>query len=890
MFQRICFKIRKFPIVSNIRKIHYIGQDYYHNKFNPLIHTEIFRNPKWYSAYTPYQSEISQGRLELTYLYQEFIKNITNLDISNSGLLDHSHSLFEAIRLSINNRTLNDQKHYVLVDSNLFENLNNVLKTYSELIFSKKNVEIIYTDFTNSDEFLNEHIKKNNINLQNILGIVIYSSDKYGFINKNYNWGKKIQNEINILNTNLYNKQKNYCLITISGDLMHHLHLKSHKELGANIGIGNIQRMGVPLFGGGPHSGYFAIDKNLLRLLPGKFIDTSIDKYNDNYYRLALQTREQHIKKHKATSNICTNQALINNYMAAWCIYHGKEGLFKQSNKIFNDYRNILSNELSIDNNTFFDSITIEPGSRKYNELYNHNNLQTGTFHNMHSFQDIEKLIKIIKENKICENNNFINRNIYRDNNDKFLDQEIFNKYTDNPLEFLRYIKSLEKKDFCLSDGMMPLGSCTMKYNPHESLEVFNNPDLLTIHPYEKSTRKTNLLLNIEDLKNYLINLTGLSRISLQPLAGSHAELSALLIMKKYFNFERNIVLIPNSAHGTNPASVNVAGCIAVFIKHTQNGHFDLIDVEEKINKYGNKIMGIMITHPSTFGFFDNKVKDVIRLVKSVGGLIYLDGANMNSWVGHQVPKELGFNMMHINLHKTFTIPHGGGGPGVGVLGVCNKLKDYVPNDFKKYDNSIGRVSSSTNGNTLANLISLDYIKRNINNFKSISSKAIENANYLKNKLKDHFEIPYVDENNNVAHELILDFSNLLNNTGLTENDVSKRLIDYGIHPPTMSWPVHRCLMMEPTETESLENLDYLCESFINIKNEIDEIKNNKYDINNNVLKNSPHSIKDLFNWDYPYDKNKAFFPLGTKNTRKFWNNCNRIDDIYGDKKLIKNM
>jgi glycine dehydrogenase len=312
---------------------------------------------------------------------------------------------------------------------------------------------------------------------------------------------------------------------------------------------------------------------------------------------------------------------------------------------------------------------------------------------------------------------------------------------------------------------------------------------------------------------------------------------------------------------------------------------FLLEDIKKKIEKYDKKIMGIMITHPSTFGFFDDKVKDVIELVKSVGGIVYLDGANMNSWVGHKIPLELGFDIMHINLHKTFSIPHGGGGPGVGALGVSSKLKDYIPNDFKKYENSIGRVSSSINGNTVANLISLDYINRNINNFKNISSKAVENANYLKDRLKEDYDIPFTDDNGNVAHELILDLNNLLKNTVITEFDVCKRLIDYGIHPPTMSWPVAKCLMIEPTETETKENLDYLCDSLINIKKEIVEIKNNEFN-NNNILKNAPHSIKDLFNWDYPYDKEKAFYPLG-KDTKKFWTNCNRVNDTIGDKKLI---
>jgi glycine dehydrogenase len=571
MLKSISKKINIFRI-SNIfcRKIHYIGQDYYSNKFNPLVHTEIFKNPKWYSAYTSYQSEISQGRLELTYLYQEFIKSVSGLDVSNSGLLDHSHSLFEAIRLSINNSYKNDKKKYVLVDKNLFNNLNNVLDTYSNLIFSKDNIEIIYTNFCKSDNDINNFINSRNIDRNNIIGIVIFSSDKYGFINKNYDWARRLQKEINEINKNLYDKEKNYCLITISGDLMHHLQLKSHKDLGANIGIGNIQRMGIPLFCGGPHGGYFAIDNSLLKLLPGKLVDTSIDKYDDTYFRLALQTREQHIKKNRATSNICTNQALINNYMIAWCLYYGKNGLIEQSNKI-KDYKEILVNELDIDKNLFIDSITIkkindELVNKVVKDLYVHKNkLFTGTFTNMNTLSDIDNLINILKKEKILINK-YLNKNIFREN-ENFLNDKIFNKYENNPLEFMRYIKSLEKKDFSLADGMIPLGSCTMKYNPHESLEVLNNTNLLNMHPYEISNLKTDFMIKLEELKNNLKYLTGFENMSLQPLSGSHSELTALLIMKKFFNFERNIVLIPNSAHGTNPASVSVAGCETIFIR-----------------------------------------------------------------------------------------------------------------------------------------------------------------------------------------------------------------------------------------------------------------------------------------------------------------------------------
>jgi len=864
-------KVSKF-----VRCFHYIGQDYYLNKFCPLVHDEIFRNSKWYSAYTPYQSEISQGRLEFNFLYQKFIENVTGLGISNGGLLDHSHSLFEAVRLSIAKNKKMEGTKYVLIDSNLFNNLKAVISTYNELIFKHQNISICYVDFCASNSDINDNIDKQGIVKNNIINIIVFSSDKYGFINKNYNWINNIKKEVN-------------CLVTISGDLMHHLHLKSHKELGADIAIGNIQRMGIPLFLGGPHGGYFAVDDSLLRLIPGRIVNISKDIYGDDRYRLALQTREQHIKKFNATSNICTNQALITNYMVGWCMYYGKNGLINKSNIIFKEHRETLSSKLGIDKEMFLDSITVNTRSKEHHDMYYHNDdLQTATVTDIHDKFHIEKLIKMVRLNKIYKNNYKNGYNIYRDTNN-FLNDDIFNIYEYNPLEFMRYIKSLEKKDFCLSDGMIPLGSCTMKYNPHGSINVINRTNM-NIHPYITNVSKSNLISEMNNLKHYLQELTGFRGVSLQPMSGSHSELTALLIMKKYFNFERDIMLIPDSAHGTNPASVNVAGCKIVIIKHLKNGKLDMEDLKENIDIHKNKIMGLMITHPSTYGFFDDQIDEIIKAIKSIGGLIYLDGANMNSWVGKLKPNDVGFDMMHINLHKTFVVPHGGGGPGVGVLCVKGELYQYLPNDDKLYKNSIGRVSGSINGNTMANLISLDYIKNNINRFDEISSKAVFNANYIKNKLNSYYDITFTDKNGFVAHELIINLFGILNNTGLTENDISKRLIDYGIHPPTMSWPVNKCLMIEPTESESIDNLNYLCDALINIKTEINEIIEKKYDKNDNVLKNAPHTIRDLFDWNYPYEKEKAYYPLGRDKTKKFWGMCNKIDNTYGDKKLLSRL
>ena len=848
-------------IKINTRRLHYLGQDYYHNKHSLMLENEILKNPKWYTAYTPYQSEISQGRLELTYKYQEIIKKITGNEISNAGLLDHSHSLFESIRIIINSNKTG--KKIVLVDKNIFLNLKNVLDTYNNIIFKQNDVVIKYFDFINIDK---EYIEKN---IEYIIGSVIFSSDKYGFINKDYDYIKKLQSNIN-------NNTKNKFINVISGDLLHHIYLPSHKDLGANISIGNIQRMGLPFFNGGPHGAYMSIDKNLIRKLPGKLVGISKDKYDLPRYRLALQTREQHIKKNNATSNICTNQALMSNYIGAWTMLNGIN-LDNYIQKII-DYRNDIKSDLNIDCN-FIDTITFIDKSETHNEIFNHGNLSySATFSNMHSDQDIYILKNIIKNKQIVNENNDVEIKI-RD--DGILDDKLFNRF-DNEFDFQRYLRDLEKKDFTLVDGMIPLGSCTMKYNDIESVENIFKYDINN-HPYQQNDINDNFTKDMNVLKGHLKSLTGFNGISLQPLSGSHAELTALLIMRKYINNpSKNVIFIPDSAHGTNPASVVISGCKVVKIKHNKDGTFDIDSLKKGIEKNKNKVLGIMITHPSTYGFFDDTINDVIKIINSEGGLIYLDGANMNSWVGNLKPVDLGFDMMHINMHKTFAIPHGGGGPGVGVLGVNDKLRDYLPNDNDIYDKSIGNISSSFFGNSSANLISLKYIEKNLNNFKNISNKAVENSNYLKRNLEDEFKINYRNHKGEVAHELIIELDELCIN-GITENDFCKRMIDYGIHPPTMSWPVPRCIMIEPTETENKDNLDYLIKTLISIKREIINSDLNA----DNIVKNSPHSIEDLFNWNYSYSREAAFYPLGSE-TKKFWQTSNRVDDLYGDKIFYK--
>lgn len=866
---------------------HFIGQDYYKNKFSELIHYEYFNNSSFYSCYTPYQAEISQGRLELGYTYQTIIQNITGLQYSNCGLLDHSHSIFESIRIIINyNSKNNNTNKIIVIDENIFDHLKDVLDTYESNIFREQGIILLYVNLCKNNiyEEINNKltkIKRNNIinselNIENICGFITLSSDKYGFINKNYN-------EINKLKEYLNSLKKNKILHVISGDLLHHLYIKSHKELGGDIGIGNIQRLGLPLFNGGPHSGYMCVNNELIRYLPGRIIGISKNKYSNKVYRLALQTREQHIKKMKATSNICTNQSLMNNYMALYTLEHGEIGLRDKLNKIMKISNNIKSNIKNVNNN-FLDTISFYDNNNK-NMFYKHrnSNISSATFTDI---DDGDYILKLINSKKFINSENTIefDKNILRNSSLKIFDNEI-NKFENKPLELIRYIKEISMKDYSLNDGIIPLGSCTMKLNHPKHVSKINNHYLINKHPFYNIKKIDNFILKkIKNQEKIIYDLTGFTDSSFQTMSGSHSELISLLMMKKYTknkypNIIKDTILVSESAHGTNFSSVNIANLNCVTIKHYDNGYINLNDLKEKIKNYGDKILGMMVTFPSTYGFYDDTIIKAIHYVKKVNGIIYLDGANMNSWVGKLKPYELGFDIMHINLHKTFNIPHGGGGPGGGCISTT-KLYNLLP----KKDSF--KVSCSTYGNTCANLISESYINENKNNFKRISEEAVKNANYLKNKLYNDYNIKYVNKNNKVAHEVIIDMKILLKISGLSINDIVKRIIDYGIHPPTVSFPVSNCLMIEPTETESKENLDYLILVMKEIKNEIIEIAELKYDSKNNVFTNAPHSIDDLINWDLPYSIKKGFLPLG-KNTKKNYFNINRVDEVYGDKVLI---
>jgi len=863
----------------------YIGSGYTNSILPNVIKRNVLENPKWYTAYTPYQAEISQGRLETQYNYQELIKSLTGLPISNASLLDEGSSATEVLNMSYNYYKQNKKIFYCSND--MHPQIINILKHRANIL----DIELIISDL-------------NNIKLcDNTFGIMFQYPNTYGDININFD---------------LINKARDKdILISCSADLLSLTKIKSPQEIGANISFGTAQQFGIPLWYGGPHPSYLSCDKKLLRMLPGRIISKSIDINNDEVYRLGLQTREQHIKKEKATSNICTAQSLLANVATFYSIYNGKNGIENIANEI-NNKAILLSNGLrdiglkNINNNYFntilfecdkgyilnnylknnnilvrnFDDkklgITIDE-TTTYNdciELLNHIDIIVSFNYEIYkkkfTIEDIERLSKF--------NINSIDDKYKRTTS--FLDDKIFNKYT-TETDFIRYIYNLTKKDYTLCEGMIPLGSCTMKLNSSTQLDPLSWDKIKNVHPYSPKEFTLGYQELIKETGDYLKDITGFPNVSFQTNSGAMGEYSGLLCIKKYHEKnkqDRNICLIPESAHGTNFASCNLANLKLIKF----NDNLSNEDFEDLVKKYKDNLACLMITYPGTNGVFQKNINFICDTIHKYGGLVYMDGANMNAMVGLSSPSTIGADICHLNLHKTFCIPHGGGGPGMGPI-LCNdKLKDFLPDVFyDKKENSIGQITSAKHSSAALLVIPYMYIKTmGSEGLKQASEIAILNSNYLKDKLKDYYEITDVNEYGRVAHEFIIDIKQF-KKYNISEQDIAKRLIDYSFHPGTMSWPRKSVIMFEPTESESQEELDRLVESLIKIREEIQEIIDGKYDKNNNVLKNSPHCLKMIKTWDFPYSFEKAFYPIKNLEDNKFFPSIGRVNDIEGDKRLL---
>ena len=866
----------------------YIGMGYYNNITPSVIHRNMIQDPGWYTAYTPYQPEISQGRLEMLINFQQVVIDLTKMDITNASLLDEGTAAAEAMTLCYRHAS-DKKKNIFFIHSSCHPQTIAVVKTRAKPLHIKIQ--------------LTKEIEKENLN--DSFGILIQYPDTFGHIN---DLEKIIK---------LSHKHDN--LVCVATDLLSLTLLKPPGELDADIVIGNSQRFGVPLGFGGPHAAFFATKDVYKRSIPGRIIGVTIDKVGKKTFRMALQTREQHIRRDKATSNICTSQALLANVSAAFAIYHGPKGLKLIAQKIYDKTRVLslgLEQKFEIYSKEFFDTVVIHTNnqSNRYffkalNESINVRKIDDSligiSLDETTSKQDVIRLWSIFGLNlKYDDISNKIkpNPNIgiieKKKRQSSFLEHPIFHKYR-SETEMMRYLKKLADKDIALNRSMIPLGSCTMKLNAATELIPIAYRGFARIHPFVPHDQVKGYLKLIENLNKMLCLITGFDQISLQPNSGAQGEYAGLMTIKAYLNDKgennRNICLIPSSSHGTNPASAIMAGMQVVVVECDKFGNVDIKDLQKKASKNSNNLASLMITYPSTHGVFEQEIVRICEIIHSNGGQVYMDGANMNALVGVAKPALFGVDVCHINLHKTFCIPHGGGGPGMGPIAVKNHLSKYLPshiNDpFKaEKDKSFGAISSTHWGSASILPISYSYIRMMGGaGLRQATIVAILNANYIAKRLSNDYPILYTGQNDKVAHECIIDIRSIKKDIGISEEDIAKRLIDYGFHAPTMSFPVLGTLMIEPTESESKEEIDRFCDAMISIKKEILLIKKNKYTIKDNPLVNAPHTANELISeqWNHCYSKKVAFYPDSRIIDNKYWPPVKRIDNVYGDRNLF---
>jgi len=867
--------------ISNNNKIFksYIGQGYFNTLTPNVIQRNVFENPGWYTSYTPYQPEISQGRLEALINFQTMVSDLTGMQIANASLLDEATAAAEAMMLA--KRISKSNSNTFFVDEKCFKQTINVILTRAEPL----NIDVIIGDPEES-----------------------HKSDYFGIIFQYPN----SEGEIRDFSKFMRETHDKKAISIFASDLLALTLIKPPGEFGADIVIGSSQRFGVPLGFGGPHAAFMATNEKHQRSLPGRIVGASIDVHGRTAYRLALQTREQHIRREKATSNICTAQALLAIMAGFYAVYHGPKGLSAIAKKVNNlavYLATAVSQEFQISNNLFFDTVVIHSNEKtegliksaldKEINLRKIDKTRIGiSIDETTTLEDVELLISIfIKKNNLNIENveeQSIPKALIRKT--KFLEHSVFHKYQ-SETEMMRYIRKLSDKDIALDRSMIPLGSCTMKLNSASEMVPVSWPEFSSIHPFAPLEQTKGYEQLINELKNMLISITGYEGISLQPNAGSQGEYAGLLAIKAFHkskNEERNICLIPSSAHGTNPASAQMVGMDIVPINCGDDGNIDLQDLREKSLLYEKNLAAIMITYPSTHGVFESSIKEVCKIIHESGGLVYIDGANFNAMVGLCYPGKFGGDVSHLNLHKTFCIPHGGGGPGVGPIGVIKDLIPFLPGhheDIKpKKTYKVGPVAGSDWGSASILPISWMYIKMmGSEGLKKATEVAILNTNYIAKRLDGYFPILYKGNFGLVAHECIIDVRPLKESAGIEVEDIAKRLIDYGFHAPTMSWPVGGTLMIEPTESESKEELDRFCEAMISIRKEIKAIESGISDKVDNVLKNAPHtaSCVSANKWGHKYSREEAAYPIPELIGNKYWPPVGRVDNVYGDRNLM---
>ena len=862
----------------------YIGLGYNPTILPGVIQRNILENPGWYTSYTPYQAEIAQGRLEALFNYQTMVCDLTKMDLANASLLDEGTAAAEAMIMLFNNRNkekkLNDF-NYFYVDKNIFPQTLSILETRSNPL----GIKLIIED-----------LNKINFNKKFFGGIFQYPGKNGKIEDLNPIIKKFKEKEINTI---------------VAADLLSLTIINPPGEMGVDVVVGSTQRFGIPMGYGGPHAAFFATKEIYKRNIPGRIIGETIDLDNRRALRMALQTREQHIKRDRATSNICTAQVLLAIMAGMYAIYHGPKGLKHIAKKIHEKSVNLsnILKSLGIKqmNEYFFDTIMIKANSiiirpiaesKKINFNYVDNKNITISLNETTTINDLNKIISVFEEyTKIKKSIKYESIDEKKSlkihsRKSKFLIYDVFNSYhTETSL--MRYIKYLEKKDLSLNHSMISLGSCTMKLNAASEMFPLSSFRWNNLHPFVPISQAGGYKKLLSKLEEQLTIITGFDSTSLQPNSGAQGEYAGLMVIRAFHNSKgetnRNICLIPASAHGTNPASAIMAGMKVVVVKTDKHGNIDWNDINEKAKKFKKNLSTLMITYPSTHGVFESKIKLITKLIHDYGGQVYMDGANMNAQVGLTSPAIIGADVCHLNLHKTFAIPHGGGGPGVGPICVAKHLSEFLPgNPIIKVGgkNSISAISSAPYGSSLACIISYAYIKLlGGEGLKKATEIAILNANYIKKRLDGEFKILYKGEiNGRNAHELIIDCRDFRKN-GIEVNDIAKRLMDYGFHAPTVSFPVSGTMMIEPTESENLEEIDRFCDALISIKKEIS--KNTKKTIL--LLKNAPHTLKMVTSdkWEFPYSRTEAAFPLPYLHKNKFWPSVRRVDEAHGDRNLI---
>jgi glycine dehydrogenase len=875
-----------YMATQNVVFRNFIGLGYYPTVVPSVVLRNVLENPGWYTAYTPYQAEIAQGRLEALLNFQTMVSDLTAMEIANASLLDEGTAAGEAMIMLFNTRSREQSKNNVFkffVDEDVYPQTISVLKTRAVPL----GIELVFADF------------KSNPLGSDFFGSLVQYPSASGEV-------RDYKSFVEACNTKEIR-------VAVATDLMSLSLLTPPGEWGADVVFGNSQRFGVPMGYGGPHAAFFAAHESFKRHMPGRIIGVSKDRLGQVAYRMALQTREQHIRRDKATSNICTAQALLAVMASMYAVYHGAEGIKHTATFIHGAALQLIqglkASHIGVEHDNVFDTVKCHPikpqaeiktlaEAKNINLHYPADGSVVIAMHEGLEYDDINDLLEVLgatgQVTEVIANDTDGLNGMKRTS--AFLEHPVFNTYR-SETEMMRYIKRLENKDLSLTHAMIPLGSCTMKLNAASELIPITMPEFSDLHPFCPIEQALGYHEILDELKRDLEEITGFAGISLQPNSGAQGEYAGLLVIRAYHHsrgdHHREICLIPSSAHGTNPASAVMAGMQVVVVKCDDNGNVDIQDLQQKAEKYKENLAAFMITYPSTHGVFESEIIEMNEIIHANGGQVYMDGANMNAQVGLTSPGRIGADVCHLNLHKTFAIPHGGGGPGMGPIGVAKHLAPFLPGNpivLTGGEKAIEAVSSAPFGSALILLISYGYIKMlGTKGLQESTEMAILNANYIRAKLEGHYDILYKGKNGTVAHEMIVDCRAFKQSSGVEVADIAKRLIDYGFHAPTVSFPVAGTLMIEPTESESQEELDRFCEAMIAIRKEITEIENGTADATDNVIMQSPHTVEEACatEWNHSYSREKAVYPVEGLRTNKFWVPVARVDNAFGDRNLI---